>query len=119
MWWVPLAMAGTSMLGAGMQSSANRDATRAQMGANRDALNFQRNAAISGLTQTHPVYKGQVNALNRLYGMQGMPRIEAAQLNALLQPFQNMEFGGGGGGGGRKKGIDRYSLVSSVENLFG
>lgn len=103
MWWVPLAMMGGSLIQGGMQANASRDASRAQTAANRDALGLQRSAAISQLQQMYPAYQGQVNALNRLYGMQGLPTIQAADLNALLAPYQNMQFGGAPGKKGGSK----------------
>lgn len=90
-WWIPLAA--TAISGA-LQSDAAGDAADSQSASNRDALQFQRNAALASLRQSYPVYRGQVNALNRLYGMQGLPSIQAPELNALLSQFrggQNMQ----------------------------
>jgi hypothetical protein len=80
-------MAASSMYGADQAKDASKDAARSQRQAANAQLNFQRNAALAGLQQNYPVYSGQINALNRLYGMQGMPSIQAAPLNALLAQY--------------------------------
>lgn len=83
--WVPAAlMFAGSVYSADKAKDANKDATRSQRQATNAQINFQRNAAIAALKQSYPIYTGQINALNRLYGMQRLPSIEAASLNSLL-----------------------------------
>lgn len=112
-WWIPASIIGGSLLGAGMQADANRYGASLQAGANRDATELQRISAISQLQQMYPAYQGQVNALNRLYGMQGMPTVQAADLNSLLAPYRSFQPSPrprGGGGGGVLSSITRALL---------
>ena len=87
-WWMAIPAVASLAQGA-LASEANEDALGAQQAAGQQQLALQRGAMVSGIRQNYPIYRGQINALNRLYDMQDLPNIKAMRKRQITQPIKN------------------------------